>query len=135
MLRVYKNYKINPSKIGIKCIIYNIFSIKEKIEIIFSHSRDNKNDDLYLIKPEMKRKSNKLQNSMNDYQQIQYQDYEYNKIQGYESNKLQPVNSKDHNISFKEFSDLKKSIQFKSSSISNWISTIQYFKKNLYLIL
>ena len=83
----------------------------------------------------MKRKSNKLQNSMNDYQQIQYQDYEYNKIQGYESNKLQPVNSKDHNISFKEFSDLKKSIQFKSSSISNWISTIQYFKKNLYLIL
>ena len=83
-----------------------------------------------------KKKSQTMINySMNDYQQMQFQDYEYHKIQDYESNKLQPVNSKDHNISFKEFSDLKKSIQFKSSSISNWISTIQYFKKNLYLIL
>ena len=67
---------------------------------------------------------------MSGYQQMQFEDYENNNIQGYESNKLQPVNSKDHNISFKEFSDLKKSIQFKSSSMSNWISTIQYFKKN-----
>ena len=67
---------------------------------------------------------------MNGYQQMQFQDYEYHKIQGYESNKLQPVNSKDYTIFFKEFSDLKESFQFKSSTISNWISTIQYFKKD-----
>ena len=56
---------------------------------------------------------------MSGYQQMQIEDDENNNIQGYESNKLQPVNSKDHNVYFKEFSDFKKSFQFKCSTISN----------------
>ena len=39
-------------------------SKEEKMDIIFSHSRDNKNDFLYLIKPEMKENLNKLQNAI-----------------------------------------------------------------------
>ena len=66
----------------------------------------------------MKENLNKLQNSMSGCQQMEFEDYESNKIKGYDLNQLQPGNPKDHHISFKEFSDLIKSFQFKSSSIS-----------------
>ena len=105
-------------------------SKEEKINIIFSHSRDDKNDFLYLIKSKMKENLNKLQNSMSGYQQMEFEDYESNKIKGYDLNQLQPVNPKDHHIYFKKISRSMKSLQFKCLTISNWISRIQYFKKN-----
>ena len=48
------------------------------------------------------------------------------KNQDYEQDYFKPINSKDYDIYLKQISRP----QFKSSSISNWISTIQYFKKD-----
>ena len=53
-------------------------------------------------------------NKINFNQTIKEQDY------------FKPINSKDYDIYFKQISRF----QFKSSSISNWISTIQYFNRD-----